>query len=97
MKHDATTFKEITMNMSTNHQTAFDKLKKMGVPVFERSDQPERFLISAESEGSYLWLDYHNNRKEWRDWSINDDIQDVIEPLGLFAEWENPGCVIVYE
>jgi len=84
--------------MKKQFRQAFNKLQKMGVPVFERVDHPEGFLISAEENESYQWLDYWNespNRFEGE--TAHPDIQRVLSEYGLFAEWENPACMAVYD
>ena len=84
--------------MTKNHRKAFNKLRALGVPLFERRDHPTGFFISAEDENSYEWVDYWNmSRDRWNGEKVRPEIREVLEPLGLFAEWENPGCLAVWE
>lgn len=83
--------------MKDNQQKAYDELKALGVPLFERDDHPTGFFISAEHENSYLWVDYYNEYNRFEDFGCHSKIREVLEPLGLFAEWENPGCLAVWE
>lgn len=83
--------------MTRNHRRAYNKLKALGCPVFERADHPKGFFISAEDEESYKWADYYNEYNRFEDFGVNSKVREVLEPLGLFAEWENPGCLGVYE
>ena len=83
--------------MKAEFKKAYKKLEALGVPLFERTDHPDGFFISAEHEGSSQWLNYLEPRKDWGFEKVNPKIREVLEPLGLFAEWENPGCLGVYE
>jgi len=84
--------------MKKQFRQAFNKLQKMGVPVFERSDEPGRFLISAERAESYLWVDSYNcSMRRFGGETVHPEITDVLSDNGLYAEWENAGCLIVYE
>lgn len=77
---------------------AFNELTKLGCPVFERSDYPGRFLISAEDSESYQWADYYayaDNR--WKGENTSPKLDEVLSKYKLYAEWENPGCLIVFE
>jgi hypothetical protein len=92
--------------MTKNHRLAFNQLKKIGAPVYERSDL-ENFQISAEglsSSQSYegykpdvLWADYYDGRiiPDW-EFGINPRITQVLAEYGLHAEWINPGEIGVY-
>jgi hypothetical protein len=81
--------------MKANARKAMNELKKMGVPVFERSDI-EYFGISAEEEDSYKWLDYWGEYRGNCVW-VNEEIENVLDKYDLFAEWENPGYMVVYD
>ena len=83
--------------MKGNFKKAYDKLKALGVPLFERNDRPGTFLISAEDEDSYKWVDYYNEYGRFPDFGCHAKIRETLEPLGLYVEWENPGCLVVYE
>lgn len=74
---------------------AFNQLKKLGCPVFERSDY-DGFFISAEESESYKWADMYTARADWQYENTNPVIDQVLHASGLFCEWENAGCLIVH-
>ena len=87
--------------MTRNHRLAFNALKKIGAPVYERSDS-ENFQISAEGiYGDYdrdtCWADYYDGRNipGWN-FGINPLIDDILAKYDLHAEWINPGEIGVY-
>ena len=82
--------------MKRAQRFAFNELKKMGVPVFERSDYPDTFLISAEQSNSSDWAYYYSERPDWI-FGVNPLIDKALRKRGLFAEWETPGALIVFE
>ena len=79
--------------MKGNMKKAFDKLTAMGAPVFERSDEPGRFLLSAESGCDKFLIDYN-----WMGgyFGVDEEISDVVHGFGLDLEWENPGCLVCF-
>jgi hypothetical protein len=88
--------------MKRNHRLAFNALKKIGAPVYERSDI-ENFQISAEGIiGEYdrdvCWANYYDGRNipDW-EFGINPLITDTLAKYGLHAEWINPGEIGVYD
>ena len=88
--------------MKRNHRLAFNALKKIGAPVYQRSDI-ENFQISAEGiAGDYdrdtLWADYYSGMSipDW-DFGINPKITKILDKYGLHAEWINAGEIGVYE
>lgn len=88
--------------MKRNHRLAFNALKKIGAPVYQRSDI-ENFQISAEGiSGEYdrdtLWADYYEGIyfPDW-DFGINPKITEILSKYGLHAEWINAGEIGVYE
>ena len=89
--------------MTRNHRLAFNALKKLGVPVYERSDI-ENFQISAERNfdpecGNTLWADYYEGYTIGDDWEfgVNPIITKTLSKYGLHAEWINPGELGVYD
>jgi hypothetical protein len=87
--------------MTRNHRLAFNALKKIGAPVYERSDI-ENFQISAEGIlGDYdrdtLWADYYDGHSipGWN-FGINPLIDNILAKYDLHAEWINPGEIGVY-
>jgi len=84
--------------MKRQYRHAYNALKKLGVPVYEREDLNGRFNISAEHPNSYEWCDYYDGiyRNDW-DFGVNPVITKVLDKYGLFAEWINAGELGVYE
>jgi hypothetical protein len=83
--------------MQKNFTKAFNELKKLGCPVFERSGS-DNFQISAESESSSEWADYYNTYSfQWGGETTNPKIAEVLTKYKLFAEWENAGCLSVWQ
>ena len=82
--------------MKRNYRNAYNALKTLGVPMFERDDRPERFFISAEHPESFDWCNYYSTRSDWV-FGVNPAIETVLKRYGLFPEWENPGCLVVCE
>lgn len=77
---------------------AFAKLKAMGVPVYQHPDDNGNFSIDAEAEGAERWVDYYGNPyREELVFGVHLDVEQVLEKVGLFSEWVNPGRVAVYE
>lgn len=81
--------------MKRNARSAFNALKKLGVPVFERTDLMH-FGISAEHEESYKFLDYYGEFRGGYPY-IADEVTEILDKFNLYAEWENPGAVGVYD
>lgn len=93
--------------MKRAHRLAFNALKKIGAPVYERSDL-ENFQISAEGLSSRTayegyrpdipWADYYEEifMENW-EFGINPLITDTLRRYGLHAEWINAGEIGVYE
>jgi hypothetical protein len=82
--------------MKANFRKAFNELKKMGVPVYEREDMNGRFQISAEEPDSYLWANYYAYNRDGWDFGVNPTVDRVLKKHGLFSEWINPGELGVY-
>lgn len=83
--------------MKRNFRTAFNRLTKLGVPVRETNDG-ESFWISAEEDTSHLWCDYFDGYRmpDW-EFGVNNQITSLLRELGLFAEWQNPAQLNVWE
>lgn len=89
------------MNMKRNYLAAFNALKKIGCPVFIDPDDQRRFKISAEQNShKEIWADYydcmHLDFDGWR-FGVNGKINRILDKHGLYAEWQNPGCLQVCE
>lgn len=83
--------------MKQQFRNAYNALKTLGVPMFERSDQPGRFFISAEEPNSDEWVSYWSPNQPGWEFGIHPAVDAVLKRYGLFAEWENPGCLVVCE
>lgn len=86
--------------MKRNFRLAFNALKKINAPVYERCDI-ENFQISAEHNfdlryGNKLWASMYENINGW-DFGINPEIDRILDKYALHAEWINAGEVGVYE
>ena len=77
------------------YNKAFSQLKALGCPVFKRNDH-DGFFVSAEDEESWKWASYYNARADWQYETTNPKLDQVLHQHGLFAEWQNPSCLIVH-
>ena len=84
--------------MKRQYRLAYNALKKLGVPVYEREDLNGRFNISAEDPESYKWCDFYDgwNMLGW-EFGVHPKIDEVLSKYGLFCEWINAGELGVYE
>ena len=84
--------------MNAKLQEAYDVLKVMGVPVFVNEDHEERgnFGINAEDPRADEWVSYYHSPINWT-FGVHPALEDVLVQLKLFAEWQNPGCLSVWE
>jgi len=85
--------------MKHHAKNAFNKLKRLGCPVFERDDV-EYFIISAEYNSKEVWADYYMEYSIHKDApvpGVHPKITEILEEFNLFAEWETPGGLIVYD
>lgn len=70
-------------------------LENIGAPVFVRD---ERLYISAEQNDEEIWADYYMEfAAGLDDFGVNHKINKILAKYGLFAEWQNPGCLAVCE
>lgn len=83
--------------MKRNFRLAFNALKKLGVPVYERDDMNGRFQISAEEPESYKWCNYHAYNREGWNFGVNPQVDGTLAKYGLFSEWINPGELGVFQ
>jgi hypothetical protein len=90
--------------MTRKHRLAFNALKKLNVPVYERCDI-KNFQISAEHNfdtkfGDTLWADYYDGQmmmgNDW-EFGVNPIITKTLAKYGLYAEWINAGELGVYD
>ena len=85
--------------MKHKYRTAFNQLKKIGVPVYEGGyNGDDTFRISAEENYTIVWADYYREFDAGLDdFDVNHRINDILSDNGLFAEWENAGVLGVAE
>jgi len=84
--------------MKKNMRYAFNALKKIGAPVIDHGE--ENFYISAENNVTEIWADYWMmgmGNSFVDDFGVNKRINRILDRYGLFAEWQNPGCLAVHE
>ena len=84
--------------MKKAYTAAYRALKVMGVPVFVNEDHAKlgNFSISGEDTESYLWVDYYSSPMTW-EFGVNPALTAVLAQFDLMCEWQNPGCLGVYE
>lgn len=82
--------------MKRNVRKAFTQLKNMGVPVVEIKEGNAYFLVSAEDTESYKWLDYYGEFRGGYPW-VNPELEKVVAQHSLELQWQNPGCMGVYD
>ena len=84
--------------MEKNFQKAFNALEKIGCPVIEGWDDPDKFVISGENNYPVCWADYYNEFPGGADdFGVNNKINKILDKYGLMAEWINPGVLGVCE
>ena len=86
--------------MKHKYRTAFNQLKKIGVPVYEGGyNGDDTFRISAEENYTIVWADYYREfgGSLLDDMGVNHRINDILSANGLYAEWENGGVLGVSE
>jgi hypothetical protein len=84
--------------MKKNMRYAYNALKKIGAPVIDHGY--ENFMISAENNVTETWADYYMmgmGNSFVDDFGVNKKINAILDKYGLFAEWQNPGCLAVHE
>lgn len=81
--------------MKRHARKAYNALKRIGAPVFERSDI-EYFGISAEHNNSHKFLDYYGEFRGGYPY-ISEEVTAILNENGLYCEWESPGSVTVYD
>jgi hypothetical protein len=84
--------------MKKPYKQAYQALKVMGVPVFTNEDHDRlgNFSINAETSEGHRWADYYVSPQSWV-FGVSPELETVLNQFGLFAEWQNPGCLGVYE
>jgi len=88
--------------MKKQYEKAYNELKAIGVPVIQgdMNDDPDRFRISAETGEN--WADYwaigfNETELGLDDFGVNPKINTILDKHGLYAEWYDPGTLIVCE
>ena len=84
--------------LNRKYVPAYMALKTLGVPVFVNEDNEKlgNFFINAEEAVSAQWVDWYARNEEWV-FGVHPAVEAVLQRFGLFAEWQNPGCLGVYE
>jgi hypothetical protein len=84
--------------MKRAYRNAFNALKKLGVPVREYRTDEDNFWISAEESNSHQWCNYHDGYRipDW-EFGVHPAITSTLRKYGLFAEWQNPAQLSVWE
>lgn len=77
---------------------AYRALKVMGVPVFANEDHAKlgNFSINAEDPEGLRWADYYASPQHFI-FGVSPELEAVLAQFGLMCEWQNPGCLGVYE
>ena len=83
--------------MKRKYIKAYNLLKKMGVPVYEHCEDNGNFSISGEEPESYKWINYYPEYSQWGGENTNPVMDAALQKFGLFAEWQNPGRMSIYE
>ena len=82
--------------MQHNARLAFNELKKIGAPVIKNGDGAH-FCISGEDNINDIWADYFNMGADWLDFGVSKKITAILDKYDLYCEWQNPGCLGVYD
>lgn len=84
--------------MKKPYIAAYRALKVLGVPVFTNEDHDKlgNFSINAEDPAGLKWADYYVPGHNW-EFGVNPALTAVLDQFGLMCEWQNPGCLGVYE
>ncbi len=92
--------------MKRNARKAFNALKAMGAPVYDRHEYGCQFVLGAERQtnDSPLFADYYQEeiREHVKDgkvinaWGVRQDVRDVLDANGLWDEWINAGMTGIY-
>jgi len=77
--------------MKRDFRTIYNKLKKMGVPVYEYDNT---FRISAEEINSSDWLEYWwDVRPKGWDFGLNPELDKIARQYDCYFEWVDASCV----
>ena len=84
--------------MKRDFRNAFNALKKLGVPVREYHGEEPNFWISAEESASSDFCNYYDGHMipDW-EFGVSPVITGTLRKYGLFAEWQNPAQLTVWE
>jgi hypothetical protein len=87
-------------DLTGNVLKAFNEIEALGAPVKDSTHNGGHFYLDGEAEMAELFLDYHSTTalsKTWGDWTVSDKIQDILAANGLFAEWQNPAVLCIFD
>jgi len=84
--------------MKRDFRNAFNALKKLGVPVREYHGEEPNYWISAEESASSEFMNYYDGHMipDW-EFGVSPVITQTLRKYGLFAEWQNPAQLTVWE
>jgi hypothetical protein len=88
-------FNQEAQTMKKNYRKAFNELKALGAPVYEREDI-ETFGITSEEPGGYLWVNYWDGPRVWGS-DTSPELDAILRKHGMHAECQNPGEWFVWE
>jgi len=82
--------------MKRDFRNAFNALKKLGVPVREYGGDEPNFWITAED--GHDFCNYYDGHMipDW-EFGVSPVITQTLRKYGLFAEWQNPAQLTVWE
>jgi hypothetical protein len=84
--------------MKRNYRNAVKALEKIGAPVIDHGG--DEIYISAENNSTEIWAHYYmmgSGCTMLDDFGVNHKINAILDKYGLFAEWQNPGCLAICE
>lgn len=98
--------------MKQNARTAFDALKRIGAPVIDHGNPSDQwdahFILGAELRTAVdvYFADYYD--QDIREYvnsdgkiinacGIRQDVIEILDKSGLYAEWIDPGTVGIYD
>lgn len=95
--------------MRAHARRAFNALTKINAPIYDREEHGAHFILGGElrtADDSYFADYYQHDIREKLDpetgkilnaFGVRQDVIDILDAEGLFAEWINPGMMGVYD
>ena len=81
--------------MKQKFRKAFNELKALGAPVYEREDI-ETFGLTSEKPGGDLWVNYWDGPRVWGS-DTSPELDAILRKHGMHAECQNQGEWFVRE